>query len=681
MPTDSVYFLGADYEEIVPMAQGGTGELFRAHKRGLDVEVVIKRCKTRYHGRMDETREARILKNLRHQYLPRIYDVIYGADGYAYTVMDYIQGCNLEEYVRRHGALSQKQTVHWLRQLCEVISYLHRQHPAVIHCDLKPQNVMITPEGDVCVIDFNTSLLYENRELQAIGATSGYAAPEQYHVSEAALNGLPPAEREKRLLWSRMAAPYGKVTERTDIYAIGALGYFMMTGYNPAHCLENVIPLTRYRIQLGDSLRAVIEKAMQPDPKRRFSSVKVMLNALENLKKTDQRYRNWQRSCQITATVLSVLMLLSVFSVWLGFQLRGREQNGQYAELIAQADALIDSQQYEESLPLLTEAVSLEDDRIEAYVRLATILYRLGRYDACIDTLSGLNFTADDSAMNQQEFEYAQAELNYVLGSCYYQKEDYENAVRCMELAVWFAPEESAYYRDLSVAQALSGDLKAARKTYEAMEALDHAEKDDLLLVESELDFAEGRYEAALTPLQQLLRSENQDLVNRSCLLAAQCCQRLGTDWLNQEISLLEEGCSLLDVSRADAVREQLADAYLRRGVETGSAADYEKALRELDNLLNRQVASLPVLLDKGLALQYLGRNQEAVSVLEEAVSRYPNDYRGYLRLALLYLTPAAYDADRAVDFYQQAAALYKGANAQNSEFQYLESLIQSLTG
>ena len=108
MPTDSVYFLGADYEGIVPMAQGGTGELFRAHKRGLDVEVVIKRCKTRYHGRMDETREARILKNLRHQYLPRIYDVIYGADGYAYTVMDYIQGCNLEEYVRRHGALSQK---------------------------------------------------------------------------------------------------------------------------------------------------------------------------------------------------------------------------------------------------------------------------------------------------------------------------------------------------------------------------------------------------------------------------------------------------------------------------------------------------------------------------------------------------------------------------------------------
>lgn len=679
MPTDSVSFLGADYEQIVPMGQGGTGELFRAHKRGLDVDVVIKRCKTRYHGYMDETREARILKKLRHQYLPRIYDVIYGEDGYAYTVMDYIEGCNLEEYVRRNGALPQKQTVRWLRQLCEVISYLHKQKPAVIHCDLKPQNVMITPEGDVCVIDFNTSLLYEDRELQALGATCGYAAPEQYHVSAAALNGLPLAERKLWTEWSRLAAPYGKVTEKTDIYAIGALGYFMMTGYAPGHCLEDVIPLTRYRIQMGDSLRAVMEKAMQRDPKMRFSSVKAMLYALDNLKKTDQRYRRWQHSCQITSIALSMLVLLSIFSVWLGFELRSREQDGQYMEIIRQADELIGRQQYEESLQLLTEAVSLEDDRIEAYVRLSTILYRLGRYGECIDTLSGLNFTADDAVMTQQEFEFAQAELNYVLGSCYYQQGDYGNAIRFMELAIWFAPEESAYYRDLCVAQAQSGDLKAAGKTYASMQDIPDPEKDDLLLVESELAFAEGDYETALTPLQELFHSENQDLVNRSYLLAAKCCQYLGTDWLAKEISLLEEACSVLDISAANAAREQLADAYLRRGVETGAKADYEKALRELDNLLDRQIFSLSVLLDKGLALQYLGRSQEAVDVLQEAVSQYPNDYRGYLRLALVYLTPEAYDADRAVEAYQQAATLYMGANAQNSEFQYLESLIHGM--
>ena len=110
MVIDTGSVLGPDYEHIVPLAPGGTGEVFRAHKRGLDVEVVVKRVKAQYRGRLSETREADILKNLRHQYLPRIYDIIPAADGYLYTVMDYIPGCDLEEYVERYGALPQPET-------------------------------------------------------------------------------------------------------------------------------------------------------------------------------------------------------------------------------------------------------------------------------------------------------------------------------------------------------------------------------------------------------------------------------------------------------------------------------------------------------------------------------------------------------------------------------------------
>lgn len=679
MPAVSVSVLGPDYENIVPMVQGGTGELFRAHKRGLDVEVVVKRCKTKYRGYIDETREARILKGLRHQYLPRIYDVIYASDGFAYTVMDYIEGCDLEQYVKQHGALSQKQTIRWLRQLCQVIAYLHKQKPAVIHCDLKPQNIMITPEGDICVIDFNTSLLYEDREMQALGATCGYAAPEQYHVSAAALGCLPEKDRAQWLQWSQRAAAFGKVTEKTDIYAIGALAYFMMTGYAPGHCLEGYIPLTRYRIQLGDSLRAVIEKAMQPDPKARFSSAQAMLYALENLKKTDRRYRTWQIRCQLMSIALSVLALLSLFAIWRGFELRGEEQSRQYLELVSQADELIEEQQYEDGLELLTEAVSMDDDRIEAYVRMATILYRLGRYSECIDMLSGLNFVADDTSLSQQEFEFAQAELNYVLGSCYYQQQDYGNAIRCMELSVWFAPEESVYYRDLSVAQAQYGDLDAAKRTYQAMQGIDAPDQEDLLLVESELAFAEGAYAEALTPLLKLIHTSDQDLASRSYLLAARCYQYMGTAYIPQEIALLEEACAVLDISAADTAREQLADAYLRCGAAAGASEYYEKALEELDNLIGRQTATLGVLLNKGLALQYLGRYQEALAAVQDAVRQYPNDYRGYVRLALLYLNQNVYDPEQAVAAYEQARTLYTGANAQSSEFLYLESLIAGI--
>ena len=98
------FMLGSDYENIRPLdAKGGMGDLFRAHKKGLDVEVVIKRIKRKYIGRLDQQNEANILKGLKHQYLPRIYDVIPGEDGCLYTIMDYIPGVDLQQYVKQNG--------------------------------------------------------------------------------------------------------------------------------------------------------------------------------------------------------------------------------------------------------------------------------------------------------------------------------------------------------------------------------------------------------------------------------------------------------------------------------------------------------------------------------------------------------------------------------------------------
>lgn len=102
------FMLGSDYENIRPLdAKGGMGDLFRAHKKGLDVEVVIKRIKRKYIGRLDQQNEANILKGLKHQYLPRIYDVIPGEDGCLYTIMDYIPGVDLQQYVKQNGCVPQ----------------------------------------------------------------------------------------------------------------------------------------------------------------------------------------------------------------------------------------------------------------------------------------------------------------------------------------------------------------------------------------------------------------------------------------------------------------------------------------------------------------------------------------------------------------------------------------------
>ena len=82
--------LGSGYSRIYPLGEGGMGTLYCAHKDSLDVDVVIKRVKQKFKGRMDERAEANILKTLKHKYLPRIYDVIESQSGYVYTIMDMI---------------------------------------------------------------------------------------------------------------------------------------------------------------------------------------------------------------------------------------------------------------------------------------------------------------------------------------------------------------------------------------------------------------------------------------------------------------------------------------------------------------------------------------------------------------------------------------------------------------
>ena len=85
-------------------------------------------------------------------------------------------------------------------------------------------------------------------------------------------------------------------------------------------------------------------------------------------------------------------------------------------------------------------------------------------------------------------------------------------AAQTLELAAWFAPQEPLYRRDLAIAQAMRGNLEEAEETYEALKAMGTASQEDLLLVEGELAYANGRYEEALTPILQLARGQGNTL-------------------------------------------------------------------------------------------------------------------------------------------------------------------------
>ena len=233
--------LGPEYVDIRTMIEGGMGTLFRAHRLGLDVDVVIKRVKQQYVGTLDQRAEANILKRLKHSYLPRIYDIIQGSDGYVYTVMDLIPGQDMDQTVKRSGPVNQHTAHRWACQLCEVVAYLHSQNPTIIHQDIKPSNVMITPEGNICLIDFNTSLTYENdRFVHAV--THGFAAPEQYGFSQS--------------------------DACSDIYSLGILINVMLTGKHPSQQLAS------------GRWGRIVTRCTQVTPSKRYKNVLRLLNDL-----------------------------------------------------------------------------------------------------------------------------------------------------------------------------------------------------------------------------------------------------------------------------------------------------------------------------------------------------------------------------------------------------------------
>ena len=167
------------YEIIEEIGAGGGGVVFRARHLRLQIDVVVKKIKDEVLGKVKSRQEADILKNLKHPYLPRVYDFIETEDG-VYTVMDFIHGENLSEAVKKHGRFPEKRVRKWAEQLGEALDYLHRQKPAIIHSDIKPANIMLTQDDNICLIDFNISLAMGGTMESAVGISAGFSPPEQY---------------------------------------------------------------------------------------------------------------------------------------------------------------------------------------------------------------------------------------------------------------------------------------------------------------------------------------------------------------------------------------------------------------------------------------------------------------------------------------------------------------------
>lgn len=687
--------LGSGYSSIRPLGEGGMGTLYRAHKDSLDVDVVIKRVKQKFKGRMDERAEANILKTLKHKYLPRIYDVIESPSGYVYTIMDMIPGENMQNYVKTHGPVSQKLAYRWACQLCEVIAYLHSQVPPILHCDIKPSNIMITPNEDICVIDFNTSLVFSKGVL-AIGATPGYAAPEQYTRPGASPDTIETVPLEETMplrgykdafayqnvrsnkdpsgrgvsnsvtaAQATNAGGYGTISKRTDVYGIGATLYYAIIGQQPGHSLKDVRPITSYKLKFSRSFLLIIARAMMKRQEERFCDAQEMLRALQDIHAIDGRYKKVVHSQRVVAAVSLVLAVSGTLAILFGVQRIGVERYAAYDALVRKGRTAADEMRFDEAEQDLQQAIAIYDDQLEAYVEQAVLLYRQGKYQECIDAVE---------TTQSRELKYysrqSVANLYNVAAEAYYELESYESAATMYQKAIGYSPDILSYYQGEATALIQLGDYSGADEVLAEMaKAVPDAEQSGAYqVVQSELLRKQGDLPDALDAARKAIGSaDGNDQLARAYRLAASICEDIGDSMLSEEINLLNQGIEQLPDGYYNALAGQLASAYIRQAEATGNPGYQKDALRTYQQLEKNGNTTLEVRLNIAMLQYQLHDFSKAMEMLQALKKDYPKDYRVYKWLAFVQgeldlQNGASYT--KTLGYYETAAELYRAEQA-----------------
>ncbi|RLC77102.1 MAG: serine/threonine protein kinase [Chloroflexi bacterium] len=255
------------YRIVKILGGGGMGQVYLAHDTRLaDKPCAVKELIPDPHATPEEEKqnaaqfhqEAAVLAHLSHPNLPDVSDYFDERDRF-YLVMDYVKGETTEQRMRRSpDGLPPEDVVEWAIQLCNVLEYLHSQTPPVIFRDMKPANVMLTPEEDIKLIDFGVARLFDptKRTDTLKMGTAGYAPPEQY-------------------------AGQGQTTPRSDVYALGVTMHELLTGDDPTAHPFVFTPPRKLNPAISPSLADVVMRAVKMDPDDRYPSITAMREALQ----------------------------------------------------------------------------------------------------------------------------------------------------------------------------------------------------------------------------------------------------------------------------------------------------------------------------------------------------------------------------------------------------------------
>ena len=248
--------INSRYRIVRLLGQGGFGAVYRAWDMNLNQACALKEnLDTSPEAQRQFAREATVLARLAHPNLPRVTDHFSVSGQGQYLVMDYVEGEDLEAMVKRQGPVTTEQALSWISQVADALIYLHNQNPPVLHRDIKPANIRITPDGRALLVDFGLVKFYDPNLRTTMGAravTPGYSPPEQYGK--------------------------GATDVRTDIYALGATLYDLLTGQEPLESVQRMagdqfMPAHQLNAAIPPTISDTVERAMSLTPSQRYQSM------------------------------------------------------------------------------------------------------------------------------------------------------------------------------------------------------------------------------------------------------------------------------------------------------------------------------------------------------------------------------------------------------------------------
>ncbi|MBE6902072.1 MAG: hypothetical protein E7478_06320 [Ruminococcaceae bacterium] len=669
------------YQVIEVIGQGSGGIVYKALHTRLNKEVVIKQIKGAAKQNLANRTEVDLLKGLKHTYLPQVLDFI-EENGEAYTVMDFVDGADVDKLIKTGRKFRQKEVIHYGIQLCEAVEYLHKRKRPIIHSDIKPGNLMINSAGDICLIDFNVSLVFDE-SAPVLGGTKGYAPPEQLGVplSTIGKTGDAPAIGSGKMY----------VDERSDIYSIGATLYYMLTGVKPAnnYC---VTPLSAMGMNLSDGLVHVIGKAMSLNPSKRYRSVSEMLSALENIGKLDKRYRALRIRREIVMIFAILLMVGGIYVNRLGAQRLAEEHEEKYDSYISDIEKYSKSGDYDKADEYIDLAIEMEPARLEPYYKRIQNLHDQGKYEECISYPdSVINADIQNRTDNVPSMK---ANMYILAADSAFELERYTDAIDLYRKALFYTEESPDCYRDLTISYARTGDIDHAQSTLEkAKEA--NVSADYLLLMEGEICCSKGEYQQAFDIFCKTVEAtENPYIKFRAILISDEMLR----DHLNEMkdapftlAALIERTTLNIDAQYVGVLTEMLANQYAFCGSITNDKSYYAKAVQCYYSLNEGGALSYNLKMNcVSILYSKLADYNKCLDILAQMEQEKPDDFWIYMNYSYICCEQqnavpdiAQRDYNQAYQYYLKAEELYQkqkgNSGMSNGDMDRLRAEMQQL--